>query len=36
MLSLQKTNKIPKQDAKPSDPIVMGGTGTQYATDGNF
>jgi hypothetical protein len=31
-----KNNKIPKQDAKPSDPIVMGGTGTQYATDGNF
>ena len=31
-----KNNQIPKQDAKPSDPIVMGGTGTQYATDGNF
>ena len=31
-----KNNQIPNQDAKPSDPIVMGGTGTQYATDGNF
>ena len=31
-----KNNQIPKQDAKPSDPIVMGGSGTQYATDGNF
>ena len=31
-----KNNQIPKQDAKPTDPIVMGGTGTQYATDGNF
>jgi len=31
-----KNNQIPKQDAKPSDPIVMGGTGTQYATDVNF
>ena len=31
-----KKNQIPKQDAKPSDPIVMGGSGTQYATDGNF
>ena len=31
-----KNNQIPKQDAKPSDPIVMGGTGTQYATDANF
>ena len=31
-----KNNQIPKQDATPTDPIVMGGTGTQYATDGNF
>ena len=31
-----KNNQIPKQDAKPTDPIVMGGSGTQYATDGNF
>ena len=31
-----KNNQIPKQDATPTDPIVMSGTGTQYATDGNF
>ena len=31
-----KNNQIPKQDATPTDPIVMGGTGTQYATDCNF
>ena len=31
-----KNNQIPKQDAKPTDPIVMGGSGTQYATDANF
>ena len=31
-----KNNQIPKQDAKPSDPIVMGGSGTQYSNDNNF
>jgi hypothetical protein len=31
-----KNNQIPKQDAKPSDPIVMGGSGTQQADDINF
>ena len=29
-------NTIPKQDAKPSDPIVMGGLGTQQADDMGF
>ena len=31
-----KNNQIPKQDAKPSDPIVMGGSGTQQADDMGF
>ena len=31
-----KNNQIPKQDASPSDPIVMGGSGTQYSNDNNF
>jgi len=36
ILNQDKTNKIPKQDATPSDPIVMGGSGTQYSNDNNF
>ena len=36
ILNQNKTNKIPKQNAKPSDPIVMGGSGTQYSNDNNF
>ena len=36
ILNQNKTNKIPEQNAKPSDPIVMGGSGTQYSNDNNF
>jgi len=36
ILNQNKTNKIPKQDATPTDPIVMGGSGTQYSNDNNF
>ena len=35
-IEFAKNNQIPKQDAKPSDPIVMGGSGTQYSNDNNF
>ena len=34
--AIADSKKIPKQDAKPSDPIVMGGSGTQYSNDNNF
>jgi len=36
ILKQNKTNIIPKQDSSPSDPIVMGGSGTQYSNDNNF
>ena len=36
ILNQNKTNTIPKQDATASDPIVMGGSGTQYSNDNNF
>jgi len=36
ILKENKTTKIPKQDATPTDPIVMGGSGTQYSNDNNF
>ena len=35
-IEFAKNNQIPKQDAKPSDPIVMGGSGTQQADDMGF
>ena len=34
--AIADSKKIPKQNAKPSDPIVMGGSGTQYSNDNNF
>jgi len=36
ILNQNKTNTIPKQDITPTDPIVMGGSGTQYSNDNNF
>ena len=36
ILKQNKTDTIPKQDATASDPIVMGGSGTQYSNDNNF
>ena len=36
ILKQNKTDKIPKQDSTPTDPIVMGGSGTQYSNDNNF